>query len=352
MSNQLLGTVLASPVVVGNSLTDAYGTHYSILGIGGYQEFLTISERNGIPIDSLNRLGDDGLSSGRRRLGMLIYVSETDIVYKLSLQYNIWTGLTTSNKVAALADNNNWLPFTSGSGGDAIKKKYTQVLHGFSVGTVIAYNGLNFVPKIANGFDPNEVLGIISKIDDVNNFTITYAGFIDTTGFGLNANTTYFVSPTIAGALTSIEPLIIGQENRPILITQTTTTGLVVQYRGQLITDNLFTGSTSGSTSGVQNIYSNKKIVTVSTLLLTTDFVVFVNGNTPLTITLPLSPIDGEVLKIKDVSGNASINNVTINGNGKNIDNGSTTIINTDRGGIEICFDSILNYWSIMNFIS
>jgi hypothetical protein len=247
MSN-LLGTVVASPIVQGASSIDAYGTHYAFLGVGGYQEYLTIAERDAIQIDPLNRLGDDGLSSGRRRLGMLVYVPETDIVYKLTIPYATWTGLTTANKVAALGNNANWQPFSSGGGGDAIKKKYTQGLHGFTVGTVVAFNGSSFVPKLSNSSDPNETLGIVSKIDDPNNFTVTYSGFIDTTPIvGLSANTTYFVSASVPGAITPFPPINLGDENRPILITQTPTTGLVVQYRGQIITENVISGS-SGTT--------------------------------------------------------------------------------------------------------
>lgn len=245
---QLLGTVLASPVVQGNSDLDSYGTHYAFLGVGGYQEYATIAERNALLINPSNVLGLDGLSSGRRRLGMLVYVSETDIVYQLKVPYATWTGLTSANKVAALANNANWIEFSSGGGGDAIKKKYPQTAHGFQIGNVIGYNGINFVLKSASPMDNNEAIGMISKIDDANNFTVTYSGFIDTsTIIGLSANTVYYVSPTIAGSITPFPPLNLGEENKPILITQTTTTGLVVQYRGQIITDTVVSGS-SGAT--------------------------------------------------------------------------------------------------------
>lgn len=245
---KILGTVLASPIVQGASDIDSYATHYSHLGMGGYREVNTIAERNAIPVDPLNRLehtGATAMGSGQRRLGMLVYVPATDIVYKLTVPYNTWTGLTTVNKVAALANNANWVEFSSGSGGDAIKKKYNQGGHGFAVGTVIAYNGTIFVPKLAAPSDSNETIGIVSKIDDVNNFTVTYAGFMDTSAItGLSANTVYYVSPFVAGKVTAVEPLNLGDENRPILITQTPTTGLVVQYRGQIITENVLTGGT------------------------------------------------------------------------------------------------------------
>lgn len=249
----LLGTVVASPLVQGNSNIDSYGTHYGFLGVGGYQEFFAFTGMTSIPIDPLNRLGGDGLSSGRRRLGMLIYVSQTDILYKLTVPYNTWSGLTDTQKVTALADNLNWQPFTSGSGGDAIKKTYFQTGHGFVVRQAIAYDGSNFVLKLANSnIDNNEVLGLVSAVPDVDHFTLTYSGFIDTTAItGLSASTVYFVSPSIPGAITPIEPSNLGEESRPILITQTPTTGLIVQYRGQIITENDITGGTGTTITGV-----------------------------------------------------------------------------------------------------
>lgn len=109
--------------------------------------------------------------------------------------------------------------------------------------------------------------------------------------------------------------------------------------------------ATGGTGSSSQNVYSLKRIVTGSTSLTGTDFVLFCNAATSITLTLPSSPVNGQVYKIKDVSGNAGTNIITINGNGKNIDGSSTILINTNRGGVEICYDQTLNYWSVMNFV-
>lgn len=243
---QLLGTVLASPIVQGNSDIDAFGTHYAFLGVGGYHEYATLAERDAILIDPLNRLGDDGLSSGRRRLGMLTWVAETNVVYQLKITYAAWTGLTDTQKVSALADNNNWVEFASG-GGDAIKKSYYQPGHGFQIGQAIAHNGSDFVLKIASSSNNDETLGIVSQVSDADNFILTYSGFFDATSVtGLSANTVYYVSPVVAGAITPIAPTGLGEENRPLLITQTSTSGIVVQYRGRIV--EAITGS-SGTTN-------------------------------------------------------------------------------------------------------
>lgn len=106
MAGYPLGTVLASPVVGGSS-ADTYGTHFSFLGIGGYLELATVLERNQIPVGE--SLDATELSSGRRRLGMLCYVSETNTTYQLYVPYETWNGYNNAQKLAALASNDNWL---------------------------------------------------------------------------------------------------------------------------------------------------------------------------------------------------------------------------------------------------
>ena len=71
------------------------GTHFSIYGVGGYMEVHSISDlyisAGTIPINvqydisgnvSTLILNNDNVSSGRRRLGMLTYVYETDSIYQ------------------------------------------------------------------------------------------------------------------------------------------------------------------------------------------------------------------------------------------------------------------------------
>lgn len=249
MSINLLGTVLASPVVTGNYNTDTYGTHYSFLGVGGWQELQLLSDRDAIPVDGLGNLDPTSLSSGRRRLGMLVYVAQTDTIYQLFVPYPVWTGLTNTAKVSALSNNSNWIQFTTG-GGDAIKKKYQQISHGFSIGNVLSFNGTSFVKGIASAGNQYEFLGVVSSIIDPNNFTLTYAGFIDLTSvIGLSANTVYFVSPAIAGGLTPTEPFNPGESSRPMIITQQSNKGLVLMSRSAIVSG---VGSSGNTGNGMR----------------------------------------------------------------------------------------------------
>ena len=90
--------------------------------------------------------------------------------------------------------------------------------------------------------------------------------------------------------------------------------------------------------------------VTANTTLNATYFVVLVDtSGGAITITLPASPATGQAYKIKD-TGNGLTNNVTISGNGKNIDGSSTASINTDYGALELVYDGTA--WYSLAFIN
>ena len=172
-----------SPIqVIGTSSvrnTDLFGTHFSVYGVGGYMEVYNVSDlyytipsntygiiqnsENTIPInffkgsgtsfsiDTLT-LNSDLISSGRRRLGMLVYVYETDQIYQflidnydtlwsaatastgtvISNQYgtivranssanqsfiNAWTGNTIEGVSGATRSTSVWKKLQTGSGG-------------------------------------------------------------------------------------------------------------------------------------------------------------------------------------------------------------------------------------------
>jgi len=93
----------------------------------------------------------------------------------------------------------------------------------------------------------------------------------------------------------------------------------------------------------ITNISSNYTI-------LNTDFVIVVDtSSNTVTVTLPSSPTSGQAYKIKD-AGNGYTNNITISGNGNNIDNGTTAIINTDYGALELVYDG--TQWYSLAFIN
>jgi hypothetical protein len=106
---EIRGTHVAAPLTTGDSAAK-FGTHYSFLGIGGYMEVMTVAERDAIDVDEVyGRMNDDGRSSGRRRIDMLVHV-HGDKTYQLDVT-GFETMTTDEQKYLGLRDNLSWKPY-------------------------------------------------------------------------------------------------------------------------------------------------------------------------------------------------------------------------------------------------
>lgn len=81
----------------------------------------------------------------------------------------------------------------------------------------------------------------------------------------------------------------------------------------------------------------------VNTLVTTGDYFVIATTN-PLTITLPLAPLNGQEFAFKAITASVP-NPVTINGNGKNIDGAATSLLTSNNASRTMVFNSALNRW-------
>ena len=80
---------------------------------------------------------------------------------------------------------------------------------------------------------------------------------------------------------------------------------------------------------------------------LTTDNIIITDSTAgPITITLPATPVTGTTYQIKDGTGQAAINNVTIDGNGNNIDAAATLVINVAWGSATVVFNGTI--WNLI----
>jgi len=110
-----------------------------------------------------------------------------------------------------------------------------QAAHGFVVGDVVRLSGASTYAKAQADSAANaEVVGMVAQVLGTNSFLLCTNGRI--TGLtGLTANTVYFLSPSSAGALTATEPTTAGQVSKPLFITDTTTSGWLFNYRGEVL---------------------------------------------------------------------------------------------------------------------
>ena len=88
------------------------------------------------------------------------------------------------------------------------------------------------------------------------------------------------------------------------------------------------------------------KVTTETYDVLSTDYFLCVDTATfAVTITLPIGVL-GTVYVIKDCSGNADVNPITINGSDSQLIDGSSATINSPFGSIQLIFDG--DQWCIV----
>jgi hypothetical protein len=86
--------------------------------------------------------------------------------------------------------------------------------------------------------------------------------------------------------------------------------------------------------------------VTSNRTLVSGEKAIIDTSTTPIIVSLPLSPVLGDEVRIVDGSGNASNNNITIYGNGSNIEaSTSNVIIDVDRAAFGLVYYNTLNGW-------
>lgn len=132
---------------------------------------------------------------------------------------------------------------------DSISKCYSMTGHGFSLGDVIRLNGNNgsLTGSIATSVENAEVLGMVSKVTDANNFCIVTKGYVyNLTGpagsniasiLPLATGNCYFLSPDNQGALiadpdTGAHALEFGEVRKPMFIALSSNSGYVQNYLG------------------------------------------------------------------------------------------------------------------------
>lgn len=132
----------------------------------------------------------------------------------------------TSNGAGALP---SWQNAAAGGSASTVTIDVSQSSHGFVVGDVVRYTGTAYAKAQADTEANAEVVGIVSAVAGVNDFTIQVAGEI--TLSGLTAGDTYFLSDVTAGLATTSEPTTVGLITKPLYVATSTTTAILLTYR-------------------------------------------------------------------------------------------------------------------------
>lgn len=146
---------------------------------------------------------------------------------------DLTTGDLIANQIINLVYDGTNFQLTSvyGSVGDNINSSITQAAHGFVAGDVLRFNGTIYVKAQANSAANSRVVGIVSTVIDVDNFTLTLSGKV-TALSGFTGGDAYFLSAGTAGLLTSTEPTGASEISKLLFIADTTTSGYFINTRG------------------------------------------------------------------------------------------------------------------------
>jgi hypothetical protein len=90
-------------------------------------------------------------------------------------------------------------------------------------------------------------------------------------------------------------------------------------------------------------------VATANYTVLAANNIVVVNKSTgsATTITLPTGPATGQIHIIKDGKGDAATNNITIQGNGKNIDGAASRVVSFNYGAVSLVYNGTQwNVWA------
>lgn len=113
------------------------------------------------------------------------------------------------------------------------------------------------------------------------------------------------------------------------------------------------TGSGLSATNVQTAIDEVSQVASIQSVIITIDYVVLplidlvlANHSAPVLITLPAVPLENKIYTIKDKSGNALVNNITVDGNGNNIDGNPTLVMSSNYEAIDFIFDGFV--WNVL----
>ena len=216
-------------------------------------------------------------------------------------------------------------------------------------------------PVIGTGVNPDLVRTTISVIKDATDLSVAGdAVFTDTGRFGLSGGAAG--GSGSSGTLQDLQD-VYNHSVTPEIVTDDTRGALSLKRGSATDSDNMlevlnsvdtkvFTVTAEGKVTHGAVISPPTTSAAGNYTVLVSDYIIHKTGITVGgdTVTLPSTAANGQIFIIKDTSGEASVNNITVDTSGSETIDGSTTvIINGNYNGIAVHFDGV-NY-SILSSI-
>lgn len=126
-------------------------------------------------------------------------------------------------------------PGPTPSSSDELIVTVNQTGHGFIVGNWIRVNTDNttgpvsYTRAFADTLANSQAVGVVIQVVNANQFVLQFAGYntgavtIDDMSVALISSTTYYLSNSVMGAITSIDPITTGGVSKPLYISEQTT---------------------------------------------------------------------------------------------------------------------------------
>lgn len=209
-----------------------------------------ISEINGITIHNL--IAGDGIS----------LASNGNNVYTVKHGTSVATPVTFTGPISFT----NTVSFSTAPTVNTIVATVTPKTSGITAGNIVRVTTTGLTLAKADSVDNSEVFGVVIA-SDASTDTVATSGIISNTTFSstignmlgivgatLTTGCAYFLSPTVAGGITTVEPNTYGQVSKPILLGITETQGLFLPHRGIQV---------EGISAGITAELDNKAIIQI-----------------------------------------------------------------------------------------
>lgn len=216
-------------------------------------------------------------------------------------------------------------------------------IYGGSTGSDSFVNGVYFqYTNAVNGGNWTLNCTASSVTTTVNSSTATTTGF-HTLTVKINAiasSASFYIDNTLLGTITTNIPTA----NITAFFTSINLSGTTPDVQTDLYYVNVdLTSPRPGPTfsqavTGTGQLVEAYHQTAVSYQVLNTDAIIGCSAGS-ITITMPSSSlVTGQRWTVKDESGTAAVSNITISGNGKNIDGAASYVINTNYGAVDLYY--------------
>ena len=174
-----------------------------------------------------------------------------------------------------------------------VEHSFTQTTHGFSVKDAIYHTGSAWAKAQADS-ENTLALGIVTKVDDTNNFRFGFAGVHTLASHGLTPGQYYFLSSTVAGDLVTTQPATY---SNPVLYVLDADTVIILPYRPLLTATGDASGGGGGVSSSVIRITGFTSKGATNTFIMRIPTPTEVSGDTGL-VTITDSASDGGYITV------------------------------------------------------